>query len=135
MLLILKPTPMLTLVYLLNRAHDWKYDIPMSKFNQTKLKWIDYPIDGQEIKVDIASSKGDNNRGGRQGGGGGGYRGGRGGGNPRRLYVSGVNENCPNDVLNSEFSKFGEVEDLFITRKGFAFVTMGDDDGAAQAIR
>merc|ERR1711881_27025 len=91
-------------------------------------------IDGQEIKVDVASSKGDNNGGGRQGGGGG-YRGGRGGGNPRRLYVSGVNETCPNEVLQSEFSKFGEVEDLFITRKGFAFVTMGDDDGAAQAIR
>merc|ERR1739848_347301 len=86
-------------------------------------------IDGQEIKVDVASSKGDS--GGRGGGrGGGGHSGGN-----RRLFVSGVNENCPNETLEQEFAKYGEVTDLFITRKGFAFVTMGDDDGTAAAIR
>merc|ERR1711874_595789 len=58
-----------------------------------------------------------------------------GSGGNRRLFVSGVNENCPNETLEQEFAKYGEVTDLFITRKGFAFVTMGDDDGTAAAIR
>ena len=50
------------------------------------------------------------------------------------IYSKG-NENCPNETLEQEFAKYGEVTDLFITRKGFAFVTMGDDDGTAAAIR
>ena len=29
----------------------------------------------------------------------------------------------------------GEVTDVYITEKGYAFVTMADDDGADQAIR
>merc|ERR1712223_1231640 len=52
-----------------------------------------------------------------------------------KLFVYGVNARCPRDVLENEFSRCGEVTDVYITEKGYAFVTMADDDGADQAIR
>ena len=51
-----------------------------------------------------------------------------------KLFVGGVNPNCPKDVLEDEFSKYGDVTDCFITEKGYAFVTMADQDGADAAI-
>ena len=42
-----------------------------------------------------------------------------------KLFVQGVNENCPREVLENEFGRFGEVTEVCNTGKGFAFVTMG----------
>lgn len=52
-----------------------------------------------------------------------------------KLFVYGINQNCPKDVLEDEFSKYGNVTDCFITEKGYAFVTMADQDGVDAAIR
>merc|ERR1712008_556224 len=34
------------------------------------------------------------------------------------------------DILEGEFARCGEVTDVYITEKGYAFVTMADDDSA-----
>ena len=52
-----------------------------------------------------------------------------------KLFVYGVNANCPKDLIEDEFSKFGDVTDCFITGKGYAFVTMADQDGVDAAIK
>merc|ERR1712079_598436 len=52
-----------------------------------------------------------------------------------KLFVYGVNARCPRETLEGEFSRCGEVTDVYVTEKGYAFVTMADDDGADQAIR
>ena len=52
-----------------------------------------------------------------------------------KLFVYGVSSHCPRDVLESEFSRCGEVTDVYNTEKGYAFVTMADDNGAEQAIQ
>ena len=57
-----------------------------------------------------------------------------GGVEPCKLFVYGVNRNCPPHVLEESFAKHGRVEDLHITDKGYAFVTMADDAGADAAI-
>ena len=49
-----------------------------------------------------------------------------------KLFVYGVNRSCPKDILEERFSKFGSVTDVYITEKGYAFVTM-EDEGDAQA--
>jgi len=51
-----------------------------------------------------------------------------------KLFVYGVNQNCPKDILEDEFGKCGKVDDVYITRKGFAFVTMEDEEAAESAI-
>ena len=52
-----------------------------------------------------------------------------------KLFVYGINANCPMDLLEDAFEKCGNVNDIFNTGKGYAFVTMADDVGANQAIR
>ena len=52
-----------------------------------------------------------------------------------KLFVYGVNARCPREALKGKFAKCGEVTDVYITKKGYAFVTMADNDGASQAIR
>ena len=52
-----------------------------------------------------------------------------------KLFVYGINANCPMDLLEDAFEKCGNVNDIFNTGKGYAFVTMADDDGANKAIR
>ena len=52
-----------------------------------------------------------------------------------KLFVYGINANCPMDLLEDIFEKCGNVNDIFNTGKGYAFVTMADDVGANQAIR
>ena len=52
-----------------------------------------------------------------------------------KLFVYGVSPRCPRDVLEGEFSKCGEVTDVYNTEKGYAFVTMADDEAAEQAIK
>ena len=43
-----------------------------------------------------------------------------------KLFVYGVSERCPRDVLKREFERWGEVTDVDNTGKGYAFVTMRD---------
>jgi len=52
-----------------------------------------------------------------------------------KLFVYGVNARCPREDLEGEFARCGEVTDVYITEKGYAFVTMADDAGAAAAIK
>ena len=52
-----------------------------------------------------------------------------------KLFVYGVDARCPRETLKGEFSRCGEVNDVYNTKKGYAFVTMADDDGASKAIR
>ena len=51
-----------------------------------------------------------------------------------KLFVYGVNANCPRDKLEREFAGCGEVTDCFITGKGYAFVTMANQEDAERAI-
>merc|ERR1711935_1071716 len=51
------------------------------------------------------------------------------------LFVYGVNARCPRDILEGEFARCGEVTDVYITEKGYAFVTMADDDSADAAVK
>ena len=51
-----------------------------------------------------------------------------------KLFVYGVNANCPKGKLEREFQEIGEVTDCFITGKGYAFVTMANHDDATRAI-
>ena len=52
-----------------------------------------------------------------------------------KLFVYGVRPSCPRELLEREFSKSGQVSDIFNTGKGYAFVTMADEDGAQAAIK
>merc|ERR1712086_510033 len=52
-----------------------------------------------------------------------------------KLFVHGVNARCPRDILEGEFARCGEVTDVYITEKGYAFVTMADDDSADAAVK
>jgi len=52
-----------------------------------------------------------------------------------KLFVYGVNAQCPRDVLEGEFARCGEVTDVYITEKGYAFVTMADQDMADAAVK
>jgi len=54
---------------------------------------------------------------------------------PIKLFVYGVHEDCPQDVLENEFRACGGVDEAYNTRKGYAFVTMTDQDGADNAIK
>ena len=51
-----------------------------------------------------------------------------------KLFVYGVHSSCPKDLLEEEFGRCGNVTDVYITQKGFAFVTMADQDGVDSAI-
>ena len=52
-----------------------------------------------------------------------------------KLFVYGVNAQCPRDILEGEFARCGEVTDVYITEKGYAFVTMADDAAADAAVK
>jgi len=52
-----------------------------------------------------------------------------------KLFVYGVNARCPRECLESEFARCGEVTDVYITEKGYAFVTMADKTGAEAAVK
>jgi len=52
-----------------------------------------------------------------------------------KLFVYGVNARCPRDVLEGEFARCGDVTDVYITEKGYAFVTMADQDAADAAVK
>merc|ERR1711944_331636 len=50
-----------------------------------------------------------------------------------KLFVYGINANCPRDLLEDTFEKCGKVNDIFNTGKGYAFVTMADERDAKNA--
>ena len=52
----------------------------------------------------------------------------------QKLFVYGVSEHCSYEVIEGEFRTCGNVEDVFNTGKGYAFVTMSDADGADKAV-
>jgi len=52
-----------------------------------------------------------------------------------KLFVYGVNARCPREALEGEFARCGEVTDVYITEKGYAFVTMGDAAAAEAAVK
>ena len=52
-----------------------------------------------------------------------------------KLFVYGVNQHCPRDTLENEFARCGEVTDVYITEKGYAFVTMADQAMADAAVK
>ena len=39
-----------------------------------------------------------------------------------KLFVYGVNAQCPRDILEGEFARCGEVTDVYITDKGYALL-------------
>jgi len=51
-----------------------------------------------------------------------------------KLFVYGVQPDS-RATLEQEFGRCGEVTDVFITEKGYAFVTMADESGAENAIK
>ena len=51
-----------------------------------------------------------------------------------KLFVYGVNRSCPKDMLEDHFAKIGAVSDVYITEKGYAFVTMADEGDAKAAV-
>jgi len=52
-----------------------------------------------------------------------------------KLFVYGVNAQCPRNVLEEEFARCGDVTDVYITEKGYAFVTMADQQMADAAVK
>ena len=48
----------------------------------------------------------------------------------KKLFVHGVDEDCPRKVLESEFGRCGEVTNVYNTGKGYAFVTMKEESAA-----
>ncbi len=51
-----------------------------------------------------------------------------------KIFVYGINRSCPKDILEDKFAKHGTVSDVYITEKGYAFVTMNDENEARAAI-
>jgi len=51
-----------------------------------------------------------------------------------KLFVYGVSTSCPRGDLEDHFAKFGTVSDVFVTGKGYAFVTMEEEDDAKAAV-
>ena len=52
-----------------------------------------------------------------------------------KLHVYGVNKNTKHETLSLVFGRCGEVTESYNTGKGYAFVTMVDEDTALKAIR
>lgn len=51
-----------------------------------------------------------------------------------KLFVYGVAGSTPKTDLEDHFARFGQVSDVFVTDKGYAFVTMDVEDEAKAAI-
>jgi len=51
-----------------------------------------------------------------------------------KLFVYGVSASCPKGILEKEFQRYGRVSDVFITGKGYAFITMESKDEAEDAV-
>jgi RNA recognition motif-containing protein len=52
-----------------------------------------------------------------------------------KLFVYGINARCPRNIIEEEFGRCGEVTDVYNTEKGYAFVTMADEEAANNAVR
>jgi RNA recognition motif-containing protein len=55
-------------------------------------------------------------------------------GSGTKLFVYGVHNSCPKTLLEDEFGRSGKVEDVYITEKGYAFVTMTELSDAEAAV-
>ena len=51
-----------------------------------------------------------------------------------KIFCYGISANCPRDLMESKFGKFGRVSDVYNTGKGYAFITMDDERNAKAAI-
>jgi len=51
-----------------------------------------------------------------------------------KIFIYGVDQNMPDADLQGEFSKFGQVTDVYNSTKGYAFVTFSNKEEAANAI-
>ena len=51
------------------------------------------------------------------------------------MFVYGVHSSCPKSVIEDEFARVGKVLDIYVTTKGYAFVTFDTLDDAQEAIR
>lgn len=51
-----------------------------------------------------------------------------------KLFVYGVSGSCPKGIIEKEFERYGRVSDVFITGKGYAFITMDSKDEAEDAV-
>ena len=52
-----------------------------------------------------------------------------------KLFVYGVHCSCPRRIIEDEFKRNGKVLDVYITGKGYAFVTMANEEEARDAIK
>ncbi|MDP8256833.1 MAG: RNA-binding protein [Candidatus Alcyoniella australis] len=59
----------------------------------------------------------------------------------KKMYVGGLSWNTTDEILRSEFAKFGEVTDVAVIKdrdtgrsRGFGFVTMGDEESCKSAM-
>jgi len=50
-----------------------------------------------------------------------------------KIFLYGVRRTCPKSIIAREFERFGRVNDIYITDKGYAFVTMGGSDAKLDA--
>lgn len=53
--------------------------------------------------------------------------------NGTKIFVYGVSASCSKGDLEDHFAKLGSVSDVFVTEKGYAFVTMDQEDDAKAA--
>ncbi len=51
------------------------------------------------------------------------------------MFVYGVHCSCPKSVIEDEFTRVGNVRDVKITSKGYAFVAYDNMDDAKKAVR
>lgn len=54
--------------------------------------------------------------------------------NGTKIFLYGVSRDCPKSVIEKEFERYGKVSDIYITDKGYAFITMDDKNDAEDAI-
>jgi len=53
--------------------------------------------------------------------------------NMSKLFVYGINADCPERLLREVFESAGDVEEINNTQRGYAFITMADKSGAEAA--
>ncbi len=52
-----------------------------------------------------------------------------------KVFVYGVHSSCPKTVIEDEFARIGKVNHVYITTKGYAFVSFANLDDAKEAIK
>jgi len=52
-----------------------------------------------------------------------------------KVFVYGVASSCPKSIIEDEFARIGKVNHVYITGKGYAFVTFENLDDANEACK